>query len=342
MTIVNGNNQSATVSTAFPQSLTVQVKDVNNNPVTGVTVNFVVTSGPASINPTSATTDSQGRASTTATASSTPGTIVITASYSSVSASFSLTAVPQGPQVTASSIQNAASFQTGLVPCGLGTATGNGLAPGIVGTVSGASFFGPLPYTLNGLTLSVNGVPAPIYQLSNTNGKQQVTFQAPCEIAPSGNGTVVIQISGATTTVTGVQIVTAQPGVFFYTGTNGKAYGQVISADDGSYVTASNPAKRGRNYYLVATGLGQVTPATATDSAGVNGQNINLQVIVGVSNLGVPVFAQYYQPGEIGVYVIGFTIPLTSPTGTDQPLALGVISGGQTLFANPVFLPSVQ
>jgi uncharacterized protein (TIGR03437 family) len=342
MNIVSGNNQTTTVNTAFPLPLTVQIKDAANNNVSGATVSFAVTSGNATVNPTTAVTDSQGRASTTATASQSSGLIVVTASYASVSTPFSLTAVPQGPVVTAANFQNAASFQTGLVPCGLGTATGPGLAPGITGTVSGASFFGPLPYVLNGLSLSIGGVPAPIYQLSNTNGKQQVTFQTPCEIAPTTNATVVLQISGASTTVTGVLILQAQPGIFFYTGSNGKNYGEVLSADDGSYITALNPAKRGHNYYLIATGLGQVTPATATDSAGINGQTIANQVIVGVSNLGVPVLAQFYQPGEIGIYIVEFTIPLTNPAGPDQPLALAINVGGQTIFGNAVFLPLVQ
>lgn len=338
MTILNGNNQSTTVNSAFGQTLTVQIKDANNNPVTGVPVGFAVTAGNASINPTSANTDSQGRASTTATAGSNPGTIIVIASYGAVSATFSLTAVPQGPVVTATSFQNAASFTTGLVPCGLAVATGSGLAPGIVGTVSGASFFGPLQYSLNGLSLSVNGVPAPIYQLSNTNGKQQVTFQTPCEVGPTTNGTVVIQLSGATTTVQGVLILAAQPGIFFSTGGDGNPDGYVISGADGSYVSATNPAKRGGTYYLVATGLGQVIPATSTDSAGIAGQSVALPVIVGLSGGGVPVVSATYQTGEIGIYAVGFTIPLTNQTGINQPLVLGVQVNGQVSFSNTVYI----
>jgi uncharacterized protein (TIGR03437 family) len=344
MTILNGNNQSVTVGNPFPQSLTVQIKDANGNPTPGVTVNFAITSGTGSLNPTSALTDTQGRASTIATASANPGLLVVTASYASVSATFNETVIAQGPVVTATNFQNAASFQTGLVPCGLATATGSGLAPGITGTVSGASFLGPLPYTLNGLSLSVNGVPAPIYQLSNTNGKQQVTFQTPCEISPSSNGTVVITLNGVTTTVPGVSILQAQPGIFYSIGSNGTDYGELIDSN-GNYVTATNPAKRGQNYYLIATGLGQTSPATATDRVGVNGESVALQVIVGVSNSGVPVFEQIYQPGAVGIYVIGFTIPTTLQTtngGIDQPLALGVIANGQTIFSNTVYINSVQ
>lgn len=31
---------------------------------------------------------------------------------------------------------------------------------------------------------------------------------------------------------------------------------------------------------------------------------------------------QIYQPGAIGVYVVGFAIPLTNPSGADQPLVI--------------------
>jgi uncharacterized protein (TIGR03437 family) len=341
MNILNGNNQTATVGSAFPQSLTVQILDASNNPIAGQTVTFAVTAGTASVNPATATTDSLGRASTIVTASSNPGSIIVIASYASVSASFSLTAVPQGPVITSANFQNAASFQSGLVPCGLATATGSGLAPGITGTISGASFLAPLPLTLNGLSLTVNGTPAPIYQISNTNGKQQVTFQTPCEATPTSNGTVVIQLNGGTTTISGITILPAQPGIFYSIGSNGTSYGEVIDST-GNYVTATNPAKRGGNYYLIATGLGEVTPATATDSVGINGQTVNYQVVVGVSNLGVPVFEQIYQPGAVGIYIIGFTIPLTNPSGVDQPLALAVIVNGQTIFGNLVYLNSVQ
>ena len=343
MTIASGNNQTGTISSAFPLPLTVQINDANNKPVTGVTVSFAVTSGNVTISGTTAVTNSQGQASITANAQQTPGAIVITATYASLSATFNLTAVPLGPQLTSVAFENAASFQPGLVPCGLATATGSGLAPNLIGSVSGANFFGPLQTSLDGVSVTVNGTPAPIYQLSNTNGKQQVTFQTPCQAAPGNNGVVQVSVTGASTTVQGVTILAAQPGIFYYTAPDGNSYGQVISAADGSYITAANPAKRGGTYYLIATGLGQVTPATATNSAGINGQNVVNTIIVGVANAGVPVISAYYQPGEVGVYVVGFTIPanltLLTNNGADQPLALAEVVNGQTIFGNPVFIP---
>jgi len=145
MTIVSGNNQTATINSAFALPLTVQIKDVNNNPVTGATVVFAVTSGNGTVNPTTAQTDSQGRASATATAAQSSGLLVVTASYAALSSPFNLTVVPQGPIVTAANFQNAASFVTGLVPCGLGIATGSGIAPGITGTISAPVSSAPCP-----------------------------------------------------------------------------------------------------------------------------------------------------------------------------------------------------
>ncbi len=117
----------------------------------------------------------------------------------------------------------------------------------------------------------------------------------------------------------------------------------MIRALDGSYVTPTNPARRGETYYLVATGLGQTTPPISTNSAGIGGQVVNLQVVVGVNNSGVPVLTNQtqYLVGAIGVYIVGFQIPANAPTGADQPLAIAVVINGQVVFGNPVFLPGV-
>lgn len=341
VTVTGGNNQVAVTGQTFAQPVTFRVRDVNNNPVAGILVTFGVT-GSATLNPQTVNTDSQGNASTTVTAGIPAGPILITATVGSFSASATLTSRPPGPVVTGTSFVNAASNAVGLVPCGLSSVVGTGLAPGLQGVVSGISPFGPLPYVLNGLGITVNGIPAPIQSVSNQNGKEQVNFQTPCEVQP-GTATVIVQLSGGSTTVNNVPVLQGQPGIFTYQGPTGRTYGAVIRAADGSYVTPSNPARRGETYYLVVTGLGQTTPPAITNSAGVAGQTVNLQVVVGVNNAGVPVLSgqSLYLVGSIGVYIVGFQIPLDAPTGPDQPLAVGLIINGQLVFGNSVFLPGV-
>jgi len=112
-------------------------------------------------------------------------------------------------------------------------------------------------------------------------------------------------------------------------------------------VTPSNPARRGERLWMIATGLGQATPTLITNSAGTGAQNVNLPIIVGVSDRGITPTSARYLVGSIGAYLIEFTIPLDAPTGTDQSLALaaiinnGVDGFSDYKFGNPAFIPSV-
>ena len=197
----------------------------------------------------------------------------------------------------------------------------------------------------------MNNVPAPIQAVSNQNGKQQINFQVPCETAV-GNATIVVRVNGVDTTVTGVPVFAGQPGIFTYAGPNNKQYGAVLRVKDGSYITPSNYAPTGENFYLILTGLGLVTPTTATNSGG-NNQAVNLTAVVGVGNAGVPTQTARYLQGSIGVYYVEFTIPkATNGVGvplapgtvvlTDTPLAVFLNINGQPVFSQPgVLLPGV-
>jgi uncharacterized protein (TIGR03437 family) len=340
--LVSGSGQTTFVATAFPQPIVFQVRDAQGNPIPGIAVSFNIVSGSGSVNPSTLNTDAQGRAATTVTAGSTAGSITISATAGGITANASVTSKPPGVPLSVSSFVNAASFAPGLVPCGLASASAAGLAPSISGVLPGSSGFGPLPYTLGGLSMTINGIPVPLYALSNSNNVQQVTFQTPCE-TPVGTATVVVTVNGGTTTVQGVPVLQAQPGIFTYAGPNGKLYGAVIRALDGTYVTPSSLAHRGETYYVVATGLGQVTPATSTNAAGIGGQTVAAPVVVGINNAGVPTNPAQYVQGSIGVYIVGFQIPQAATTGTDQPLALAIVVNGNNVFGNQVvYVPGVQ
>jgi len=312
---------------------------VNNNPVIAADVLFTVAPAGASVNPATAKTDNNGRVSTIATAGSSAGTITVTASYAGFTASATLTAKPPGPSVTAASFTNAYSGVLGLVPCGLGTVTAPGLAPGITGTVSGGPSTGPYQFSVAGLTITVNGSNAPILSVTNNNGQQSATFQTPCEVQP-GSATVVVAASGSTTTVNNVQVFTAQPGIQLLTG-YAKAYGVVISQRDGTFVSPVNFLRRGETYSLIVTGLGQTSPTLGTNLTG-NGQSLIVPVIVGVNNVGVQVGSVQALAGQVGLYSVQFTVPINAATGPDQVLAVAAIVNGQPFFASSVYLAGVQ
>jgi uncharacterized protein (TIGR03437 family) len=342
----SGGGQTVLPGEAFPNPIVFTLRTNAGTAVgPGITVNFGLT-GNGLLGNTTGITNASGQVQTTVTAGSNPGPLTVTATFSNLSASASLTIRPPTLPLTAAAFTNAASGVPGLVPCGLATVVGNGLAPNPI-FLSGISGFGPLPYTLGPIdSLRVNNVPTPIQAVSNQNGKQQVNFQVPCETAV-GNATVAISVNGIVTTITGVPVLQGQPGIFTYAGPNSKIYGAVLRVKDGSYITPSNLAPTGENFYMIVTGLGLVTPATTTNSAG-NDQAVNLTAVVGVNNGGVPTQPARYLRGQIGVYYVEFSLPKTSAAApgtvllTDTPLAVFVNVNGQPVFSQPgVLLPGV-
>ncbi len=147
----------------------------------------------------------------------------------------------------------------------------------------------------------------------------------------------MVTFNGGSTSVPNVPVLQAQPGIFTFVDTNGTTYGSVISAADGSYVTSSNPARKGGNYFMFVTGLGLVSPATATNRAGIDGQNVLVQVAVGINNGGAALNSARYASGFIGVYLVGFTIPNDAPSG-DRNLSLGAVVNGVTQFGNSTLI----
>jgi uncharacterized protein (TIGR03437 family) len=332
---VSGGGQSTLVNTLFASAVFAKVVDANGNGVAGLPVAFAVTSGSGSVGAPSVTTDANGLASTTVTAGSTPGPITVTATSGNFSTTFALSSRLPGP--TNVMFLNGASFQQGLSPGSIVTITGVGIASGVQGLVTPNSLVGPLPTGLAGVSVTFNGVSAPIYSVSNLNGREQVTVQVPWETAV-GTAQVVINGTGGGSATLSVNVQQFSPGIF-QTTANGQTYG-VALRPDGSYVSASNPARRGEIIRIYATGMGQVTPNATTGSAGVTGQDINAPVVVGVNNAGVRVVSARYAENLVGVYVIAFQIPLDTTPGPAQPIGLIVYDpAGNANFAQGTVLP---
>jgi uncharacterized protein (TIGR03437 family) len=340
---VSGDNQNTFTNGTFTNPLTVIAKDINGAPVPNVAVNFAATNG-ASVNPSTATTGSDGTASTKVTAGSTAGTVTVTASVSGFTTSFtSLIVSLPGPQITAASFLNAAALTQGLpglTPCGLAVVQAPGVAPNVNGTITPPAF-GPLPTSLGPVqSLNIGGYPAPLTSVSNINGVQTVGFQTPCEV-PLGSANVVMNVAGGTTTVTNVTVSEYSVGMFQSQASDGNYYAvaQRVSAD-GSFIGPNNPAQRGDIIRVYVTGLGQTSPAIATNTAGTGTQLVNAQIIGGVNNAGVLVVKAGYLGSQIGYYYVDMQIPPDTTPGPYQPIAVAVqLQDGSLLFGNGVYLP---
>lgn len=340
---LTGDGQTTLINQAFSAPLVVEVRDERGGAVPNQAVSWSILSGAATLSSASASTDAAGRSQVSVTAGGSAGTVSVRASLGSLSQTFTLTVRPPGPVFNASGIVTTARNQPGLVPCALATVFGSNIAAGINGVVN-TNFLGigGLPLTYNNLEVVIGGASAPILALSNVNGQESVVVQVPCEVAP-GRTSVLIRITGASAQVDNVQVFRAAPGIFETAATaSQRAYAAIIRPD-GTYVTPTNPARRGEVVIAAVTGLGQTTPPAVTNAVGNGGQLVAAPLIVGVNDQGVRIVSASYAQGMIGVYWVAFEIPADAATGTYRSFSMAADNGsGDLVFSNSSAIAAIQ
>ena len=207
-------------------------------------------------------------------------------------------------------VVNAASFLEGVSPGGLATVFGENLTD-----VSGVVVAGtdPLPTELAGVSITVNGIPAPIFSVAYANGEDQISFQVPYE-TPTGAAAADVQVfdyDQLEATIT-VDSFTEDPGIFTYDGNYA-----VAQASDGSLIGPENPAIPGDVIVLYTTGLGPLT-LTLPDGLGAPDNPLAytqdpFEVLVAGES--APVFFSGLAPGFVGLYQINLTLPGDLPPG---------------------------
>jgi uncharacterized protein (TIGR03437 family) len=162
------------------------------------------------------------------------------------------------PQAQITSVVNAASFQPGLPSGGsLATMFCSGLNNLKAGTYLASS--SPLPYTLGGLTVTVNNGVAPLLAVViDSSGNAQINFQVPMErnasLLPVG-GNHPGSLIGCGPTVT--DLAPSGWGGFF---ADAEGYAVAQHASDNSQVTLQNPARAGETIILYADDFFPVWP----------------------------------------------------------------------------------
>jgi uncharacterized protein (TIGR03437 family) len=261
-------------------------------------------------------------------------------------------ALPNPVFLGQSATVNAASLSTGVAPGSIATIFGTGLTRGVNGVVQAPS--GPLPYSLQGTSVLVNGIPAPIFGIANVNGQEQINFQVPWEV--QGTPIPRVRISPIiTTTQPAVSIVVVnngtlspalrapffnvQPAIITSDGTHAVA----VHADY-SLVTSQNPARPGDVITLYGVGFGPVMPSSATGApAGGSPPSVmtpNPTVSINAHN--ATMLYAGLSPGSVGLYQFNMMVPDGLGIG-DLPALINV--GGQisNVFSLPVQgQPAVQ
>lgn len=341
---ISGDGQTTATSSPFPAALVVEVRDERNTPVPNQAVQWNVTGGTATLSGSSVTTDSNGRSTVTVNAGATAGAVTISAILGNLTQTFNLTIRPPGPVFNASGIVTTARNQAGVSPCGLATIFGSNIAVGITGVVN-MNFLGigGLPLSYNNVEVLFGGLQAPILALANQGGTESIVVQVPCELPSPGRTSVVIRIPGAQAQADNVQVFRAAPGVFETAATPGQRAYAAILRPDGSYVTPTNPARRGEIVQAAVTGLGPTLATAITNRVGLGGQNVVAPLIVGVNDQGVRLVSATYAPGMIGVYWVAFEIPLDTTPGVFRSFAIAAENPtGELVFSNSSTIAAIQ
>ncbi len=185
------------------------------------------------------------------------------------------------PLTTTAAIVNAASFGPGLVPGSIATAFGVGITslPGIVGAEQL-----PLPADLNGTSVTLNGIRAPLFAIAAGDGQEQINFQVPWELAGSSTAALVITANGQTGSPVQVPIVPSQPEIF-------------AAVRSGNALT------------IYATGLGPVLTPPTTGQAVTAAVPLIATAEVTVGGISVPVTFAGLPTRFVGLYQVNATVP---------------------------------
>lgn len=219
-----------------------------------------------------------------------------------------------------SSILNGASFQPGIESGSWAQITGANLAD-TTRLWTSADFNGPdLPTSLSGVSVSIDGKPAPVYYISPT----QINVQVPTD-STLGNVAVVVDNNGVFSPPAPVPLQSYAPAFFTWL-VNPYAIASRLPDYD-AVGSPSAPAHPGDELALWGTGFGPTTPMAP---AGVEVSGLDTTVTlptVTVGGVEVQVLGAALAPGTAGLYQINIQLPANLPTGT---VALQASIGGAT------------
>jgi uncharacterized protein (TIGR03437 family) len=202
-----------------------------------------------------------------------------------------------------------AASQPGVAPGGLISLFGSDLAK-VTGNTAGFNNYSSLPTTLNGVTVTVGGTPAPLLYVAPNQINAQVPFEA-------RNGQSIV-VTGANGSSTPVGTVSAAYAPAIFSDANG---GLVFKVANGSRVTAGNPAAAGDTLLFLLTGLGQTTPSLTAGL--ITPRDVRFEtetVTVKMGGANAAVTSSRAVPGFTGVYQVMATVPagLTGTTAKVQ------------------------
>jgi len=227
-------------------------------------------------------------------------------------------------------VLNAASFAPPgypISPGGVMTLFGSGFPAAAATAV--APPFGP---TLGGVSVTVNGTPAPVYSVTST----QISAIVPFAVTGS-TATIVVTVGSTKSNSVVVPLAPTSPGIFSFPA-NGIGSAAALHSDY-SLVSATSPATQGEIISMYLTGLGATNPKVQDGAAAPGSAPLALitgALAIYMGGVQVPANQIYYAglaPTLAGLYQVNFKIPVVAAGN------VGVAIQTNEGFTDLVYLP---
>jgi uncharacterized protein (TIGR03437 family) len=238
----------------------------------------------------------------------------------------------QTPSVNAGGVVNGASFDKTMpvTPGSLISIFGSNLAA----TTAQADSI-PLSTVLGNVSVTINGVAAPLNGVFHTSSFDQINAQLPWNVQ-TGTAQVVVTNNGVASPAQTLQVGQFSPGIFSVNFGTGQA---IAINPDGSLAApagsipglATKPAKIGDpgGLIILATGLGPVDPPVANGNNSLDAlRKTTTTPTVLIGNVPAQVVFSGLSPQFVGVNQINVAVPAGTPVGDKVPLQIQI--GGLT------------
>jgi minor extracellular serine protease Vpr len=237
----------------------------------------------------------------------------------------------QTPVVSDGGVANAASFErgAGVAPGSMVAIFGTGLATNLVRSDSV-----PLSLTISDVSVTFNGVPAPLQSVSENMIMAQVPWTVVADPAVAGPATVVVNAPGIQSPAVTIPIIPVAPAIYRIHPWTPQA---MALNPDGTLAAAmgaiegfqSHPANAGDAIVVYANGLGAVTPSAAT---GANSQDTTRVTVatptVLIQGLVAQVTFAGLSPKVPGLNLLNVVVPAGIASSDAAPIQIQV--GGIT------------
>ena len=214
---------------------------------------------------------------------------------------------PGGPSISANGIVSAASLALGIASNSWITILGTNLAPG-TDDWSNSVVNGKLPTSLDGVSVSIGGIPAYVYFIS----PGQINALAPD--IPPGPVSVTVTTPDGTSAPVNATVALYGPALFPWPGNQAVATrpDYTLVAKPGTFSGVDTAAaKPGEVIVLWGTGFGPTNPALTPGVATPASQVYSTVTLPAVSlgSTPVPVLGAVLTPGSAGLYQIAIQLP---------------------------------